>query len=92
MRTEEGCESVDGGRPLVYPRGGWREWPGPRGNNIVKAWKEMNRSRHYANFPGSPDWPPIEREGIAVLKSEVKSRMCLTHDDFVRLSKMTSIN
>ena len=55
---------------------------GPRGNNIVKSWKEKNGLRHYFNCPGSPDWPPIEK-AWRLPKSEVKSRMCLTHDDLV---------
>jgi hypothetical protein len=55
---------------------------GPRGNNIVKSWKEKNGLRHYFNCPGSPDWPPIEK-AWRLPKSEVTSWMCLTHDDLV---------
>ncbi len=36
---------------------------GPRGQNIVKAWKTKHGLKHYFNCPGSPDWVPIENAG-----------------------------
>ncbi len=33
---------------------------GPRGQNIVKAWKTKYGLKHYFNCPRSPDWVPIE--------------------------------
>ena len=55
---------------------------GPKGQNIVKKWKEKTGLKHYFNCPGSPDWPPIEKCWRKP-KSTVKSRMCLTHEDLV---------
>ena len=55
---------------------------GARGTNIVKTWKEKNGLKHYFNCPGSLDWSPIER-CWRLPKWEVKSRMCLTHEDLV---------
>jgi len=55
---------------------------GPKGQNIVKKWKEKTGLKHYFNCPGSPDWPPIEKCWRKP-KSTVKSRMCLTYEDLV---------
>ena len=33
---------------------------GPKGNNIVKQWKEANRLKYFFNVPHSPDLSPIE--------------------------------
>ena len=53
---------------------------GPKGNNIVKQWKEKHGLRHYFNCPGSPDWSPIEK-CWRLPKGYVKDCMCLTHAD-----------
>ncbi len=55
---------------------------GPRGQNIVKAWKAKHQLNHYFYCPGSLDWVPIEN-AWKYTESTVRNRMCPTHHDLV---------
>jgi hypothetical protein len=53
---------------------------GPKGENIVKKWKQKHGLKHYFNRAGSPDWVPIEKVWRAP-KGSVKDSMCLNQSD-----------